>query len=400
MMKRVVSLRFGTLLGAMLLWVVACTSEGPPTSVPDDANAGTPELQAVSCNTSALADGDPEHESAKLVIDYLVALVNGASNSEFAHKNLNGPFQKKCRNIVAAFDTDRTAAIRDQVNGLIAFVLDQERKGAIEKSAVGARSADLDPPAPVGDQLLFYLDLLLGIGDPSVSAGFAAAVIGPDGGCMESTNGVFQMCFDAGAVGEETLFTAQPINCDTIAGKESASPGPCYRVEPSMDFPSEKFACVVIESEGDVNGVATISGGEEEILPECSNPGPITATGIQLAGTGGGLTSHSSPFYPVLTTATIEGTISDSSTDGPISGASVDLFCEGDETAESPRQSTTSAGDGSYFFEGDTTDGGFDPGNTCDVHVSAEGYFFNSSGDFTVQPGTNTQDIALDPATE
>jgi hypothetical protein len=382
------------LLGGALIWI-GCTDEEGPTSGsgPDSRNV---ELQAIKCDTSPLEDGDPEHEAAKLILDQMIAVIEGASPAEYAPTAINS-FDKKCTSLVNKLVRGDLAAFTDQVNGLATFFIRQERSGKIENSSPGARSPD--PNAPVGDYLLFLTDVLLNYGTAGTGDDVAVGVIGPDGGCMESPNSVFKMCFDPDAVGSPTLYVAQPTSCD-VAITESA--GPCYQVEPTGDFQDDKHACVEIQADDpDADAVATQKPiGEEEILPFCTNAPPVDSRGIQLAGGTGGLTSHSSPFYPVVRPApTIEGTITDGSTETqpPIENASVDLFCEGDEIEETPRQTTTSNAEGFYFFDGGASEGGFEVGNTCDVHVSAEGFESNNSGDFTVESGTNTQDIQLTP---
>jgi hypothetical protein len=115
--------------------------------------------------------------------------------------------------------------------------------------------------------------------------------------------------------------------------------------------------------------------------------------GAWLQGTLGAKVSAFSDwgFVDVLS-ATIEGVITNGSDSSPIAGATVDLSCEGDT---SPRATTDTVADGTYVFDG-APGGLFLPGDVCEVRASASGLVARSTDDFTVVPGLNTHNLALD----
>jgi hypothetical protein len=123
--------------------------------------------------------------------------------------------------------------------------------------------------------------------------------------------------------------------------------------------------------------------------------GPSSGLRLQ-KGVGSRISSFSDWGFVDLESATIEGTVS-SSSNGPIAGAAVEIFCLGEGT---PRLATTTGGDGHYSlhnFDGDTHL--FSPGESCSVKASAAGFGSKSTAAADVAQGlTDDVNLALDGA--
>ncbi|HEY7462331.1 MAG TPA: carboxypeptidase-like regulatory domain-containing protein [Gemmatimonadota bacterium] len=137
--------------------------------------------------------------------------------------------------------------------------------------------------------------------------------------------------------------------------------------------------------------------------------GPTSGAGTALAGQKGGgpnglalqggvgtrISSFSDWGFVDLESALVEGTITSSADSSAISGATVEIFCEGATTADT---TATSVGDGSYSMDNDTTHV-FLPDDECKVKATADGFEPDSTATFTVQKGLNDGvDVTLDPA--
>ncbi|HEY7529052.1 MAG TPA: hypothetical protein VIC56_00050 [Gemmatimonadota bacterium] len=125
----------------------------------------------------------------------------------------------------------------------------------------------------------------------------------------------------------------------------------------------------------------------------------------------GGQVSSFSPFGAVIaeSVTTVQGTVTFSNeVFDPAEGATVDLLCYTPFTESSSLQlaevpvvaSDTTDVDGFYSFT--AGEDGFDVGDTCFVNAEYSDeyslWFGSSEDDFTVEPGTNVQDIVLEEA--
>ncbi|HEY7529210.1 MAG TPA: carboxypeptidase-like regulatory domain-containing protein, partial [Gemmatimonadota bacterium] len=405
-LRRALQLAAGTRTGfvAVLLGtVLACTeAEGPQPSDPS-----APELAA---NTSCSTNPPPKFPGEQ-------ALFDADSISDFIAKQICAPGNLSPANAQSAL-VKWVAIIRargdvsGKVFDLLDFVSKQWLAGGASQSLATFRS----------DLLL----VTLGISSPADPQTTILNVTS-GGGNFCSNDGLACWNIPSGWSSTARILVSYPIDCEVVSDFVTIL-GQCEHHETSPNgaflIPVLLTQCFVGDDDAEVALTKRFENPDDPLgtnvfdlevfldsdgaglPPSCvetlaahastagSSPaaGPALAGGkhggstgltLQLRGIGTQVSSFSDWGFVELSslTSTIEGVIENGATSNPIAGAQVELFCGSDTAA---RQSTISANDGSYAFDGTAASGGFEVGDSCEVRASANGFVSGSSGTFEV----------------